>query len=105
MIVKISQETNPELQEKDQRILKSGAGMSGRKPKTRYTVKNLLGKIPQNVSNANYTKISEFFPKYVGEYFLKIGNFPKLLWKLPPDIFGEYSPKIRNFPKYLGNFF
>ena len=43
------------------------------------------------------------FPKIFGEYFLKIGNSPGLLWKFLPHVLGEYSPKIGNFPKYLGN--
>ena len=66
-----------------------------------FTVKNFLGEIPQNVSNANYTKISEFFPTYYGEYFPQkfTEYFPQILW-------GTFSPNILGniFPKYFGEF-
>ena len=68
------------------------------------TVKKFSRNFPQYASNANYTKICEFSPRCVGEYFPKIGNFLKLLWNFPPYIFGKYSPKIGNFPKLLWKF-
>ena len=36
----------------------------------KYTVKNFQRNFPQNIGNANYTKICEFSPKYLGKFFL-----------------------------------
>ena len=56
--------------------------------------------------------VSRFFPKYLGEYFLKFGEiylniadkFQAAMWNIPLTYFREYFPKIGNFPKLLCNF-
>ena len=74
------------------------------------------GKSLQNRGDTNYTKICEFFPKYLEKYFLKVGkislnfvinsrvtiwNFSYTLENFPQCTYREYFLKIGNSPKVM----